>query len=71
MQSREALRDTLGSRERRAKLVYSFVQTFTDLIAPSASLRNLKADGPTSTIVLVVGFCSTTVHFFVVVSWTM
>jgi hypothetical protein len=55
----------------RAVIGYSLVQTLTALIAPSASLRDLKGGGPTSTTVLDVGFCSTMVHFFVVVSWTM
>jgi hypothetical protein len=47
-------------------------QTFTVFMEASASARVVKAiPGPTTTIVWVVGLCSTIVQRFVVVSCTM
>jgi hypothetical protein len=48
-----------------------FVQTFMVFIPVSASVRVLNTlPSPTTTVVVVVGFLSTMVHFFVEVSCT-
>src|SRR4051794_4923299 len=46
------------------------VQTFMDFMPVSASVRVLKVPSSTMVVVVVVGFLSTMVHFFVVVSLT-
>src|SRR3954447_15102876 len=46
------------------------VQTFIDFMPVSASVRVLKVPLSTMVVVVVVGFLSTMVHFFVAVSRT-
>jgi hypothetical protein len=46
------------------------VQTFTDFMPVSASVRVLYTPFPTTVVSVVVGFLSTIVHFFVFTSWT-
>jgi hypothetical protein len=47
------------------------LQTVMVFMPASASVRVLKAIGPTCTTLVVVGFLSTMVHLFVAVSCTM
>jgi hypothetical protein len=53
--------------EQRRQLL---LQTVIVFIPASASVRVLNAAGPTWTIVVVVGFLSTMVHFLVALSCT-